>query len=436
MGLLKAGFDVIGGIEWDADAGQTYRKNIGSHTLQRDVTKFSPIEFRRYLEKNGLLEKGEDLGLIAGGPPCPGFSLIGRSKISNLIKRGEFGESKDFRHGFIDDPRNQLFREFVKYVEEFRPSYFIMENVSGMSSFQIEGDPVIEVIERSFRELSYVVDWDILTASDYGVPQERKRIIFLGTREGMRKPIFPPPASFTGKKVRDVADAILDLSLRDPTSDGKVRLPRDPQKSTTRGYEFRKQMRRWASPKEGKVSVTGHKSGHITRDTNYRDEILFSFIRSGAKGGKRGSVEIPDSSGRQIYGDLFPEMWEEVLVPKFEDSGFEIRNEGGRWYVTHIESGKDWVMYEQEGFKDKMRRINWREPSPTIVAHLAKDGYMFLHPWHHRSITVREAARIQSFPDSFVFTGSMSSQFRQVGNAVPPLLAKAIGDSVMEVIKN
>ena len=93
-------------------------------------------------------------------------------------------------------------------------------------------------------------------------------------------------------------------------------------------------------------------------------------------------------------------------------------------------------MYEQEGFKDKMRRIRWDRPSPTVVAHLAKDGYMFIHPWKDRTITVREAARFQSFPDDFEFEGSMTAQFRQVGNAVPPLLAKAIGESVMESLSS
>ena len=91
-------------------------------------------------------------------------------------------------------------------------------------------------------------------------------------------------------------------------------------------------------------------------------------------------------------------------------------------------------MYEQNGFQDKMRRIRWDRPAPTVVAHLARDGYMFIHPWKNRTITVREAARFQSFPDSFEFKGSMTSQFRQVGNAVPPLLAQALGKSIIDAL--
>ena len=89
-------------------------------------------------------------------------------------------------------------------------------------------------------------------------------------------------------------------------------------------------------------------------------------------------------------------------------------------------------MYQQKGFKDKMRRIRWDRPAPTVVAHLARDGYMFIHPFFNRTITVREAARFQSFPDAFEFQGSMSSQFRQVGNAVPPVLARELGIAVFE----
>ena len=105
----------------------------------------------------------------------------------------------------------------------------------------------------------------------------------------------------------------------------------------------------------------------------------------------------------------------------------------GRDYVENDET--KWIMYPNASFKDKMRRLRWDKPAPTIVAHLAKDGYMFIHPVHHRTITVREAARFQSFPDSFVFQGSMTSQFRQVGNAVPPLLAEKLGECIIKALK-
>ena len=108
LGLKEAGFDIIAAVEMDADAGATYRHNIGSHTEIEDITKFRPKQLRKKLEESGILKSGENLSLVAGGPPCPGFSLIGRSKIMDLIKKGEYGDSKDSRHGFIDDPQSSI----------------------------------------------------------------------------------------------------------------------------------------------------------------------------------------------------------------------------------------------------------------------------------------------------------------------------------------
>ena len=126
-------------------------------------------------------------------------------------------------------------------------------------------------------------------------------------------------------------------------------------------------------------------------------------------------------------------MWNSDLVPKFKENELTAWKRNGRYHVAN-KQGKRWLMYPSEKFKDKMRRIRWDRPSPTVVAHLAKDGYMFIHPFFDRTITVREAARFQSFPDSFEFSGSMSSQFRQVGNAVPPLLAEALGKEIINLV--
>jgi len=432
LGLKEAGFDIIAAVEMDSDAGATYRHNIGNHTEIEDITKFSPKKLRGKLEGNGYLEAGENLTLIAGGPPCPGFSLIGRSKIMDLIKKGEYGDSKDARHSFIDDPRNQLFLEFVKYVKEFKPDYFVMENVSGMSSYQIEDDPVVDVIKKKFTE--YIVEERILSAADYGVPQDRKRIIFLGYKKGVTACKFP--IQTYKKKQLTVLDAIKDLLKVSPTVDGKVTI--NDKDSSSQGAKFRKRMRNWECVRQnGDIvkSKGGNKTSHWTRSVNDRDKVLFQFIKSGAPSYSKGKLNIKKSVPRQIYGDIYPDMWNSHLAPAFKKEGLSAWKRDGRHHIKNKE-GKRWLMYPTNGFKDKMRRIRWDKPSPTIVAHLAKDGYMFIHPVEDRTITVREAARFQSFPDSFEFLGSMSSQFRQVGNAVPPILAEAIGNEIMAAIKS
>jgi DNA (cytosine-5)-methyltransferase 1 len=431
LGLIEAGFNIIAAVEVDSDAGATYRHNIGNHTEIEDITRFSPKRLRKKLEDDDVLEPGETLSLVAGGPPCPGFSLIGRSKISSLIKKkeGKYKDSIDWRHRFIDDPQNNLFLEFVKYVKEFRPDYFIMENVSGMTSYQIKDDPVVEVIKKKFT--GYNVTEKILTASDFGVPQNRKRIIFMGYKKGVNPCDFPEP-THEGKHLIAL-DAIRDMAEVDPAKDGVAKVRTTSPNSA--GGRFRKRMRNWTCTRQNGKTVASRNgvTSHWTRTVNDRDVVLFRFIKSGAPSAIRGRLKIPDSTPRQIYGDIYPDMWNSHLVPAFKKAGLSAWKYG-RHHVKNKE-GKRWLMYPAKSFKDKMRRIRWDHPAPTIVAHLAKDGYMFIHPFRDRTISVREAARFQSFPDSFEFSGSMTSQFRQVGNAVPPLLAEVLGKAILEALE-
>lgn len=433
LGLTAAGFEVIAAVELDPDAGKTYRNNIGNHTEIQDITKFKPKTLHKKLIDSGVLVEGEQISLIAGGPPCPGFSLIGRSKISDLIKnkKGTYKNNKEWRHRFIDDPRNNLFLEFVKYVKQFKPEYFIMENVSGMTSYQIENDPVVEVIKKKFT--AYNVEERILSAADFGVPQDRKRIIFIGSKKGLKKCDFPDPIQKTNKLT--ALDAIQDLIEIPPSKKGLAEVKYKNSKS--KGANYRKVMRDWVCKRSNGDLVNGkstQKTSHWTRKVNDRDKVIFPLIKSGSPSISRGSIRFPSSSPKQIYGDIYPSQWSSVLVPGFNKAKLKTSTVDERHYVQN-KKGTKWVMYPSKNFKDKMRRIRWNEPAPTVVAHLAKDGYMFIHPFHNRTITVREAARFQSFPDSFEFSGSMTSQFRQVGNAVPPLLAKRLGEAVLDSIK-
>jgi len=433
LGLTAAGFEVIAAVELDPDAGKTYRNNIGNHTEIQDITKFKPKILHKKLIDSGILKEGENLSLIAGGPPCPGFSLIGRSKISDLIKnkKGTYKNNKEWRHRFIDDPRNKLFLEFVKYVKQFKPDYFIMENVSGMTSYQIENDPIVDVIKKKFR--GYNVEERVLSAADFGVPQDRRRIIFIGSKKGLKKCEFPIPNQ--KKETLNALDAIQDLVEVEPSKTGIAEV--NYKSSKSKGSEYRKLMRNWVCnrPNGSKVNgKTSQKRSHWTRKVNDRDKVIFPLITSGSPSISRGSISFPSSQPKQIYGDIYPSQWSSVLVPGFKKAKLKTSTVDKRHYVEN-KKGTRWVMYPSKNFKDKMRRIRWDQPAPTVVAHLAKDGYMFIHPFHDRTITVREAARFQSFPDAFEFSGSMTSQFRQVGNAVPPLLAKTLGESILRTIK-
>lgn len=427
LGLKEAGFDIIAAVEYDKDAGKTYEHNIGAHTKIKDLTKYKPEKLEKELIKSKIWVKGDDLDLIAGGPPCPGFSLIGRSKMYGTA-RLENKKLKKEVHRFIAHPKNKLFKEFVNYVKHFNPKYFIMENVQGMASYELDNEPIVDVIKRSFGE-NYNVESDILDASDFGVPQQRKRIIFIGTREDMEPAYHPYVEKVT--KIH-VLGAIRDLWNIEPSTNGEVKVKKAPKSI---GSDFRKRMAEWKCTREDGQEVAGSETiyNHWTRKTNERDGVLFPFLKSGSPIYTSTMINIPPSKPRTIYGDIYPGMWESELKKLFRDRGMNVTNKRGRDYVANDDT--KWVMYPNASFKDKMRRLRWDKPAPTIVAHLAKDGYMFIHPAHQRTITVREAARFQSFPDSFVFQGSMTSQFRQVGNAVPPLLAEKLGECIIKALK-
>ena len=427
LGLTLAGFDIVGAIEWDLQAGRTYRHNIGDHVTIGDIRDVPPSEMDRRLKRVGAIRSKYDIELITGGPPCPGFSLIGRSKIANLILTGEW-DGSDHRHSFIDDPRNQLFREFVRYVSHFKPKHFVMENVGGMTSYKDQQErPIISVIKSEFESLGYSVEARILNASDYGVPQNRKRIIFLGTRDKRRQTIqFPKPIGITLSS----RDAISDLPRVPPHLGRPIENILKPMREmrVENKSGFLSWVRQCPTP-SGLRTSPRECSLHQTRPVNPRDQAIFPLLESGEDG------------ARVLYRDIFPLRLEEVtkaLPPGYSSS---VDEDGKHWVSGPpwgSRSDSKWGWYDPSKFGDKMRRIRGDLPAPTVVAHLAKDGYMFVHPDEHRTITVREAARFQSFPDSYDLSAGgsnpISSQFRQVGNAVPPLMALALGCEIMRTM--
>jgi len=276
LGLKEAGFEIIAAVEYDEDAGKTYQHNIGTHTKITDITKFKPEKLEKELIKSGKWKDGDELDLIAGGPPCPGFSLIGRSKMYGTAKLKNKNLKKEV-HRFISHPKNKLFREFVNYVKHFTPKYFIMENVQGMASYELNEEPIVDVIKRSFGD-RYKVESDVLDSSEFGIPQQRKRIIIIGTRDDMELAEYP----YSGQVTKISAlEAIRDLWDIEPSINGEVKVVKASSKS--KGAKFRKRMTEWAcTRKDGKEVIgTEKKYNHWTRKTNERDGVLFPFLKSG-----------------------------------------------------------------------------------------------------------------------------------------------------------
>lgn len=375
FGFQNAGFRIKNAIEVDKDAVKTHEYNFpDTDVFQFDITQMDPKEHF----------KEGDFDVIIGGPPCQGFSNIGRPKIASLVRNGTWGHMKISNPRFIDDPRNNLYRKFVEFVDVLQPSFFVVENVRGLLSYK-KGNFAKQILE-DFQKINYETQMQLVVAADYGVPQMRQRLFIVGTNRNL--PFnFPTPRYFAGNSSNSNNDgnstplttyislgsAILDLpEIDNGCGDEEMGYTKKPE------TKYQQIMRQYSK----KVR------NHVSRRTNERDLKAFKALKEG-----------------QIYRDLPQNI-------------------------------KDSLPYRQDIFKDKFRKLNSKKPSWTIVAHLYKDGNMFIHPKQARSITVREAARIQSFPDSFIFQGSRTAQFKQVGNAVPPLMAQAMAEEILKGLTN
>lgn len=319
LGFEQAGYNVLVGVDVWKDALITYKANhTNSKTLQADLMNLSPEDVVNTIGTSSV-------DVIIGGPPCQGFSIAGKR--------------------IIDDERNKLYKSFVRMVEYFKPKAFVMENVPNILTM---GEGIIkESILKDFKELGYNVTTKVLLASNYGVPQNRRRAVFVGLLNGSEYQ-YPEPTTITPVTAKE---AISDLP-EDTLEEGAPYVVA-PQS------EFQKQIR------EGSTGVYNHE---ITVHTEQTQRII---------------AMVPDGGN---YKNLPEELQNTRKV--------------------HIA----WT------------RLNSQRPSITIDT----GHFHHFHYKYNRVPTVRESARFQSFPDTFVFIGNKTSKLKQVGNAVPPMMAKEI----------
>lgn len=305
--------------------------------------------------------------VIAGGPPCQGYSTARqRDGTNHGVKR------------FIDDPRRLLFLEYLRFVEFFQPRVFVMENVLGLQS--AAGGEYFTRVQHEARVLGYRVVSQVADAFALGVPQRRKRQLIVGVRGDLPgffpTEIAPAPRAFPGTTV---GPAIGDLP---PLVSGKGEETSDYDLDRRRSH-----LARW---------------GKVARRYLYRVlEVAGS----------------PDLTAHRARPHSERDLRDFARLHEGESSAVAMRQ-------RHVDF--EWP-YSKAHFKDRYTRQSRRKACSTIVAHLSKDGLMFIHPTQNRSLTPREAARIQSFPDWFWFPVSRTHQFRLIGNAVPPLVAEAVG---------
>lgn len=324
-GFESAGYNILLGIDNDKKALETFELNhSGAKSICGDITEVS------YEKDIKPIIGNKKIDVIIGGPPCQGMSLSGPRK--------------------FDDPRNKLYLSYIRLVSEIKPKAFVIENVPGLVG--LFGGQIKDNIIQKFTDMGYNIQYKILCAADYGVPQNRKRVVFVGIKEGNFDYPQPDPDKVT------CSMALSDLPpLIDELGEETMEYSSEPQN------EYQKLMRRNSC----KVK------NHIAASHSEKVKNIISLVPDGGN-----------------YKDL-PE---------------ELKN--------------------SRNFHVAWTRFASNKPAPTIDT-----GHRHhFHYKYNRVPTVRECARLQSFPDDFIFLGNKTQQFRQVGNAVPPLLAQAIAEQL------
>lgn len=375
-GFYREGFKALAHVEinhWACETLRTRMKYYGYKDYDKEVIE-DDITSENIIDKIDKVVRGSEVDIIIGGPPCQAYSTAGR------VRDGE---------KMSTDPRNYLFESYVRILEHYMPKFFVFENVTGLLSAQVENAPILpKVLQALGNKYNVIGNPDILVhnTADYGVPQVRKRVIIMGVRKDLRTDVMQlyadvqkthwnpdtPENERNGKKhFVDVRDAIGDLPPVEPGQDASA----------------------------------------ISYEYPCNNEFLQRI-------GQPGVHSLMDHIARR-HNDLDRERFQVMIH--------------NHWSFGQLRRAMPQYEHEHARVFDNSYVVQWWDlPSKTILAHIHKDGFQFIHPdeQQRRTFTVREAARIQSFPDDFEFKGSRGEKYKQIGNAVPPLFAEALAKSI------
>lgn len=451
LGFSAAGFSISAAIENNpaaaASHGANFHANDPLHARARDITNITPGQLVRELR---LGRVAEAFDVIVGGPPCQAFARVGRPKLREIEAHPEA-----FRH----DPRAKLYVPYLRYVKSCRPLAILVENVPDAMNFG--GHNVAEEICEVLEDLNYVCAYTLLNAAFYGVPQTRERMFLIAYHRELAQTVtFPKPtrwinlpSGYEGSR-RVALKSLASGNLFDDahhyveapqasealppavTAEEAIGdLPKIDVPNLMRKGELRRGARRFdrlikydrrrtvSAYAAAMKSWPGFEAGEGVRDhvIRYlpRDYPIFARMKE---------------------GDQYPEAYA-VAQKIFEEKLLSLKKNSvriNRGSPEYQELRRSIVPpYDAGKFPNKWRKISRDQPVRTIMAHLSKDSYSHIHydDAQARTISVREAARLQSFPDGFVFSGAMNEAFRQIGNAVPPVLAKAIATTMLDTIR-
>lgn len=380
-GFYKQNFRALAHVENDHYSCESLRirmkhygyseKNI--NVIEKDITDKDII----HKIKNEL--KGSKIDVILGGPPCQSFSSLGRAKDANSMK---------------NDPRNYLFENYEKILNYFTPSIFLFENVTGLLTAKFNNKKVVNVIKNKLGKKYNILDDTnriVLNSCEYGVPQIRKRVFLIGVRNDINY------------DVNEIFKNIIKSHYL-PFSDNSEK----------------KNKKKFVSVKEAISDLPIIKPGQGKIVCKFKSKIKNEYLK-----------KIRPSNLKELF-DHVSRSHNKLDKIRFKEMS---KNE---WTYAELLENKPYLNHKkQRVFKNSYVVQFWNQPSRTIISHLYKDGNQFIHPDYkqERTLTVREAARLQSFPDNFYFAGPRTEQYKQIGNAVPPIMSEKIAISIKKALK-
>lgn len=395
-GFMQEGsYNTLACVEWEKYPSETLTNRLATKwkhkNAQKEVIRFdiqrteeliNGFKDKEYGESVGLekLVNGKKVDVVIGGPPCQAYSLAGRIRDE---------------HGMRNDYRNYLFESYIKIVSYFKPDFFVFENVIGMLSAAPDGTPIADKIRKAFNEAGYAVIEDFKEAlydvADFGIPQHRRRVIILG----VRMDAFPVKEEEAKHTYKSIIKSFYEKIM--PSMKCEQKTVRDTIADLPKIYPSKVIIRDGGRKySHTPISCDDVITNHSPRYHSERDQGVFKLLGEDIQSGRNQYVTI----------DALKELYTKVTGKKSNIH---------KYYV-----------------------LRWDEPSNTIPAHLYKDGMRHIHPdpEQARSITVREAARLQTFADDFVFLGPTMAQYKMIGNAVPSLFAKKIALALDKILNN
>lgn len=438
LGFQTAGFDIVAAAEIDPTAARTHAKNfhkdkdaaiIDRHARPRDITQVEPEDI---IEEFNLGDPQDAIDLVIGGPPCQAYARIGRAKLREIA---------DHPNAFKVDPRANLYLRYLHYIDRLKPLAILMENVPDIMNFG--GHNVVQEMSEALASLGYDARYSLINSAHHGVPQMRDRVYMIAYRKEFGATIaFPKanhqcelPPGYKGQravalkcvnffdghaylpetasnntlpKAISAKQALGDLPPITLHLNGQQRrgIQRFDVLNTYRQIrpsDYSRLMRAWPGF-ENECGVYDHVMRCLPRDTT-----IFAAMDSGS--------EYP--AARNLADTLFEKEARRQRIKRNSAAWTDLKKR----MVPPYDPGK---------FPNRWWKLEPDKPVRTLTAHIGKDTYTHIHydDEQGRVISVREAARLQSFPDGFTFSGAMNAAYRQIGNAVPPLMAKCLAGTI------